>query len=618
MYFSTGTCFSARSSTDFFADSGATHHMSDQASYFSSMTPIVKGTWLVKGIGGVLLPVLGQGTIDFTATINGKQCPGRFKNVLFVPSLNANLISIGTAAKAGAKILFSESEVEFKLNGRVILTGLKSAKGLYHLNMTIDGNDSTAAAVAKKHVSLSIIHQRFAHLNCRAIRRMHRLKTVEGLDLDDPTATPDPCNGCIYGKTHRTPFQKGRTRATRPDQIIHSDVGGPFRICSICGGGYYVIFKNDFSGFSVGHIIKHKSEVKDLFVKFCASTKRQNGRQVEILRTDMGKEYEGKWFDEWLAKEGIKHETTASYTPQQNGVAERANRTFMEAERSIMFNNPKSELNKQRKSLLELWGPFLIASIYVRNRSMTNSEELTPYEKYFDKVPKVDHLRVPGCRAIVYVPSAHRHKLEPKAVDCWFIGYAETQKTWLFWNEDTRKVISSRDATFFENQIYTGRSDEKTSKERLEFAEPILIVTELLRKQPENDDPIEPLVIIEQNGDDAAVPNDSQNLVLDEADDAVPSPNALHPPEPFNDVEVEPAAQEVQPMEEAAQPLAPPQLPLYNGLRRSSRTPKYTPEYIEYMNGLANIADWVHYGNTHKSYYFFFLYFVFNNALSID
>ena len=65
------------------------------------MTPIVKGTWLVKGIGGVLLPVLGQGTIDFTATIDGKQCPGRFKNVLFVPSLNANLISIGTAAKAG-------------------------------------------------------------------------------------------------------------------------------------------------------------------------------------------------------------------------------------------------------------------------------------------------------------------------------------------------------------------------------------------------------------------------------------------------------------------------------------------------------------------------------------
>jgi transposase InsO family protein len=72
----------------------------------------------------------------------------------------------------------------------------------------------------------------------------------------------------------------------------------------------------------------------------------------------MGKEYEGRWFDDYLAKEGIKHETTSSYTPQQNGVAERANRILMEAERSIMFSNPKSSVNKQKKSLIELWGAF--------------------------------------------------------------------------------------------------------------------------------------------------------------------------------------------------------------------------------------------------------------------
>lgn len=70
----------------------------------------------------------------------------------------------------------------------------------------------------------------------------------------------------------------------------------------------------------------------------------------------------------------------------------------MEAERSIMFNNPESSLNKQKKSLLEQWGPFLLASIYVGNRSMTNTEDATPYQKYFDKIPKVDHLRVIGCR----------------------------------------------------------------------------------------------------------------------------------------------------------------------------------------------------------------------------
>lgn len=114
---------------------------------------------------------------------------------------------------------------------------------------------------------------------------------------------------------HRTPFPLGWTRASLPDQVIHSDVGGPFRTLSICRGRYYVIFKDDFSGYSESVIIKHKSEVKKLFVKFCAATTRKTGRQVEILRMDMGKEYEGQWLENYLAKEGMKHETTASYTP---------------------------------------------------------------------------------------------------------------------------------------------------------------------------------------------------------------------------------------------------------------------------------------------------------------
>lgn len=388
------------------------------------------------------------------------------------------MISVGTATNAGVEIIFTGNTVLFKHEGTVIMTGQRSGKELYHLNITV--NDQTTAAVAKQKTPFSIVHQRFAHLNCRAIQRMAEKNVVDGLDLQDSKTPSDPCNGCIYGKMHRTPFPKGRTRATRPDQIIHSDVGGPFRIPSICGGRYYVIFKDDFSGYSEGFIMKNKSEVKELFVKFCAATKRQTGRLVGTLRTDMGKEYEKQWFTDYLEKEGILHETTASYTPQQNGVAERANRTLMEAERSIMFNNPESSLNKQKKSLLELWGPFLLASIYVRNRSMTNTEDATPYQKYFDKIPKVDHLRVIGCRSMVHVPTALRHKLQPKAEECWFIGYCKTTKAWMFWNDKTRKTIVSRDAEFFEKEIYCGNTDEQQSSTTLEFAEPIEIVTTIL------------------------------------------------------------------------------------------------------------------------------------------
>lgn len=84
---------------------------------------------------------------------------------------------------------------------------------------------------------------------------------------------------------------------------------------------------------------------------------------------------------------------------------------------------------------------------------MTNSEDATPYQKYFDKVPIVDHLRVIGCRSMVHIPIALRHKLQPKAEQCWFIGYRKNLKDCLFWNDETRKPIASRDAEFFENKI---------------------------------------------------------------------------------------------------------------------------------------------------------------------
>lgn len=81
------------------------------------------------------------------------------------------------------------------------MTGQRSGRELYHLNVTVkDNNDQTIAAVERKKVLLSIIHQTFSHLNCRAIRRMAEKNVVDGLDLQDSKTPPDTCNGCIYGK----------------------------------------------------------------------------------------------------------------------------------------------------------------------------------------------------------------------------------------------------------------------------------------------------------------------------------------------------------------------------------------------------------------------------------
>jgi hypothetical protein len=146
--------------------------------------------------------------------------------------------------------------------------------------------------------------------------------------------------------------------------------------------------------------MKRKNEVGDHCIAFAAMLKTQTGKDVKILRTDQGTEYAGEKFNQWVTQSGIIHQTTVRYTPQQNGISERANRTLMDGVRSIMYTNDSNNqlIHNTRKSLMELWGEFLLATVYIRNRTVTAQTDSTPFEKFFNKKPSVAHLRILGCR----------------------------------------------------------------------------------------------------------------------------------------------------------------------------------------------------------------------------
>lgn len=121
------------------------------------MTPIAEGLWLVKDIGWIQLPVCGQGNVKIIARVDGQEHTGQLKNVLFVPSLNANLISIGTATYAGVVIVFTENKAIFNCKDKVTMVVKRSGKGLYHLNVIVKTDDPLAvAAAARTKISLNI------------------------------------------------------------------------------------------------------------------------------------------------------------------------------------------------------------------------------------------------------------------------------------------------------------------------------------------------------------------------------------------------------------------------------------------------------------------------------
>ena len=130
------------------------------------------------------------------------------------------------------------------------------------------------------------------------------------------------------------------------------------------------------------------------------------------------------------------------HTPQQNGVAERKNRTLVECARSML----------QGKNISNVFlAKAINTTVYLKNRRRTKSLELkTPFEAFYGYKPKVSHLRVFGCKAFAHIPKDERRKLDAKSIKCIFIGYCDNQKAYKLFDPSTHRLLASRDVVFHE------------------------------------------------------------------------------------------------------------------------------------------------------------------------
>ena len=292
---------------------------------------------------------------------------------------------------------------------------------------------------------LHLWHKRLGHVSMDTIKKMAISNTVDGLPVLNGTEGNPFCDGCMYGKQHRSSLPKdGRNRAKSIGELIHSDVCGPMSVPSLGGSRYFVLFKDDFSGYMVVKLLKQKSDVLNEITAYVAQLRTQTGKQVVTLRTDNGGEYTSNDFSDWLSKNGIRHETSVPKTPEQNGDAERMNRTIVESARSMLHSSGLST---------NLWAEAVSCSVYILNRIITKSVEgRTPYE-WYGKKPNVSHMRIFGAEAFVHVPRSERSKFDSKSIKCVHVGYCETQKAFRLYDPNSRKVLISRDVIFNEERL---------------------------------------------------------------------------------------------------------------------------------------------------------------------
>ena len=170
------------------------------------------------------------------------------------------------------------------------------------------------------------------------------------------------------------------------------------------------------------------------------------GKWIKILRSDNGGEYINKDFTKFCAREGIRREWTAPYNQEQNGVAERKNRTIMEATRAMIYDQDMPKF---------LWVKACNTVVHVQNRIPHSAlGKITPESVFTGKKLEVSHFKIFSSMAYCHVPEEKRKKLDKTAEKGYLVGYRENAKAYKIYIPDNRKVVVRWDLKFMEERTF--------------------------------------------------------------------------------------------------------------------------------------------------------------------
>uniref|UniRef100_A0A6N2K750 Integrase catalytic domain-containing protein n=1 Tax=Salix viminalis TaxID=40686 RepID=A0A6N2K750_SALVM len=275
---------------------------------------------------------------------------------------------------------------------------------------------------------------------------MQSMEMVTGLPA--LTEVKDVCEGCVTGKHHREKFDKGEAwRSSYPLQLVHTDLCGPMQHESNGGNRYFITFIDDYSRVCWVYFLRNKSNALTVFKKYKALVELQSGFKVKKMRSDRGGEYTSSEFERFCAEMGIERQMTVAYSPQQNGVAERKNRTIVEMARSMMT---------EKCLPLNFWAEAVNTAVYLQNRCCTNSlTNKTPFEAFTGRKPGIKHLKLFGCICYIHIPAHLRQKLDGKAEKGIFVGYGNCEKGYRVYVIQSKKIVLSRSVVFDEDKFFT-------------------------------------------------------------------------------------------------------------------------------------------------------------------
>ncbi|XP_071724491.1 uncharacterized protein [Rutidosis leptorrhynchoides] len=345
-------------------DTGANQHITSIEECLFDVVDISKLHLTVDHPNGTQARIIKVGNLKLTDNIT-------LFDVLVVPDYCVSLIFVSKLSKDSKLFVgFDESYCyiqDLKLM-KTVGTG-RSSGGLYLFNAIDYCKMNSSSCNAICYVSAQLWHQRLGHPFDQV------LKVLKGHLKIDNTNISYPCDTCHRAKQIRDPFPLSEHKSKDLGDLVHLDLWGPFKI--------------------------------------------QSREGIKTIRTDNGSEFINQNLKNFCLNNGILHQTTYVYTPQQNGIAERKHRHLLNVARSLMF---------QGGLPLNMWSEYIMTATYLINR--TPSYVLSgksPYDLVFGVSPKLSHLKCFGCLCYATVLN-NSIKFFSRSEKCFFIGYSNSKK----------------------------------------------------------------------------------------------------------------------------------------------------------------------------------------------
>ncbi|KZV56298.1 hypothetical protein F511_00295 [Dorcoceras hygrometricum] len=413
-------------------DSGCSFHMCPIKSWFQNLVEEESGHVLlgnnreckVMGIGSVLLKMHDG-------------CVRTITEVRYVPDLRRNLLSIGMLDSKGFNVKIEGGTMKVIKGSLTVMRGSQD-NGLYILEAsTVTGSSNAAVGGANK---ARLWHLRLGHVSEKGLVELSKQNLLGRDKVDDLSF----CDECVLGKCSRVRFKRSSTQSKGILDYVHSDLWGPSRVASRGGARYYISVIDDYSRKLWVVTLKSKDEAFKAFKDWKMMVETQTGKKIKKLRTDNGLEYCSTEFKDFCKQEGIVRHYTVPNTPQQNGLAERMNRTILERVRCMLADSGLPRM---------FWAEAVVTASYLINRCPSTALEFkTPQEVWTGHRPDFSNLRAFGCTAFAHI---RQDKLQPRAKKCVLLGYPENVKGYKLWCIETgeERCLISRDVVFNEEEF---------------------------------------------------------------------------------------------------------------------------------------------------------------------